>query len=270
MRNYLCRIRGFASYNANATLAVKSTRMSNTEYHWSYQPPNFFEVIPTVPNARFEGEHIWVRIDKPMSEALRLQIEVKIDACFRSEQVVHFKTYALTFVGHRTIGDDGKIENDLMVAKASSTTMVGFRPDITMTGPDGVVIDTKAQRHALIKKMRDQIACHGDDATLRRMLAGYSAATKDSADELVHLFEVVDALNRQFRSRSTVRRELGLLKRDIDPLPELANDAPVAEGRHRGRHEDPLRPATSDELDRARDAARKLIRAYLDWLDRTR
>jgi hypothetical protein len=61
------------------------------------------------------------------------------------------------------------------------------------------------------------------------------------------------------------RQKLRITKTDWSRLGELANDAPLKEGRHRGGHSE-LRHATAAELDQARKIARCLIEEFANQL----
>jgi hypothetical protein len=83
----------------------------------------------------------------------------------------------------------------------------------------------------------------------------------DPANELVHLYEIRDALSEKFGSQSKARRELVITREQWNGLGALADRAPLREGRHRGKHPGRLRDATSEELNEARSIAKSMIHA---------
>jgi hypothetical protein len=97
-------------------------------------------------------------------------------------------------------------------------------------------------------------------------LNSYKAAVDDPANELVHLYEIRDALAGHYGGDAAARAKLGISEKEWKRLGILANDAPLKEGRHRGRHSKKLRHATAAELDEARKIARGWITAFADQL----
>jgi hypothetical protein len=87
-------------------------------------------------------------------------------------------------------------------------------------------------------------------------------------NELAHLYEVLDALAKNFGGKYPACSALGIEEAHWRRLGELANDAPLSQGRHRGWHVGRLQDATSEELNEARAIAKNMIQAYLKYLDR--
>jgi hypothetical protein len=68
-------------------------------------------------------------------------------------------------------------------------------------------------------------------------------------------------------SEKTAGNKLGVTTASWRLLRRLANDAPLKQGRHRGKMAGLLRHATAGELNEAREVAAFLINSYLRWLD---
>jgi len=101
---------------------------------------------------------------------------------------------------------------------------------------------------------------------LRRALLSYETALADPENALVHLYEVRDAVVTHFGSETNTRKVLGVSKTQWSDFGRLANDEPVREGRHRGKHSDLLRSATHKELEVAFIFAGELIRSLVHAL----
>jgi hypothetical protein len=128
------------------------------------------------------------------------------------------------------------------------------------------VQDTKAERIKEHTKFIDSLMPKlAGSATLNALLESYNAAVSDPANELVHLYEIRDAIVKDYRGDAEARRKLQLTGKEWKRLGYLANDAPLTEGRHRGKHSK-LRHATAAELDEARKIARCLIEAFANRL----
>ena len=112
------------------------------------------------------------------------------------------------------------------------------------------------------------VATHrAKNATLDAMLRSYAAAVRDPNNELVHLYEIRDALSKKFDGEQPARAALvAITSAQWSRLGLLGNELPLRQGRHRGKATTPLRDATKGELTQARGIARAMIEAYLQYL----
>ncbi|MEJ2080549.1 MAG: hypothetical protein P8Z74_21580, partial [Acidobacteriota bacterium] len=105
------------------------------------------------------------------------------------------------------------------------------------------------------------------DPLLRPLLQSYGASIQDPLNELVHLYEIRDALSTKFSGKKSACAALAFSYSDWDTLGRLCNYEPLRQGRHRGQKGSLLREATEDELREARRIARQMIKAYVGYLD---
>ena len=84
------------------------------------------------------------------------------------------------------------------------------------------------------------------------MLKSYQASAKDPDNELVHLYEIRDALVKKFGDSGALRTKLGITRNEWSRFAQLANVEPLRQGRHRGTKAGNLRDATEGELQEAR------------------
>jgi hypothetical protein len=106
------------------------------------------------------------------------------------------------------------------------------------------------------------------DKVVASMLASYNRAVNDPGNELVHLYEIRDALLTRFGGESIAQKTLAINSRQWSRLGQLANNDPLRQGRHRGKKLGELRDATESELKEARSIAFKMIEAYLNYLEK--
>lgn len=90
----------------------------------------------------------------------------------------------------------------------------------------------------------------------------YSRAVADPKKELVHLYDVRDALSQHYRNGKSARKVLSISRDDWARLGYLANNAPIRQGRHAGEHHENLRNATDAELAEARNVVKQWITAF--------
>ncbi len=85
---------------------------------------------------------------------------------------------------------------------------------------------------------------------------------KDPMNELIYLYEVCDALKSHFGGRMEAQEVLNISEQNWDRLHVLANNLPLAQGRHRGNHNN-LREATEEEIYEAREITLQMVESYL-------
>lgn len=106
-----------------------------------------------------------------------------------------------------------------------------------------------------------------NDKTAKAILNSFNEATNDPDNELIHLFDIWEALKSEFKSEEKTLTELRISVNQKKQFTRLANNEPVRQGRHRGRHAGKLRNATNEELETVRKIAANMIYAYLKYLD---
>jgi hypothetical protein len=116
------------------------------------------------------------------------------------------------------------------------------------------------------KEFAELLVKHRNDSTVHSMLSSCGNSVKNPANELVHLYEIGDAIKTKFGRKHKAIKALNL-KEDWDRLGKLSNHEPLTQGRHRGEHIGTLRDATDEELAEARLIAKRMILAYLKYLE---
>jgi hypothetical protein len=105
----------------------------------------------------------------------------------------------------------------------------------------------------------------GRSKQLRTLVDSYRRASEDRENELVHLYEIKDALKAHFGSLRRAEQGFADAAKHLDTLGRLSNGA-FLEGRHRGAHPGQLRHATAEERADARTAAVELILGFATTL----
>ena len=148
-----------------------------------------------------------------------------------------------------------------IIAGTGELKLTGFAVDIRVTASDGTVVrDSKAERLAHDRIFLQRLAtAAATSPTVKQMLESFSNSVSDPDNELVHLYEVRDAAVEHFGSESAARKALGVSKSEWGTLGRLANDAPLKQGRHRGKQIKGVRDATNEELQQARTIARRIL-----------
>ena len=241
---------------------------------WRYTPADFFPrpFSQCVDGQWFEVSQGWVKapvdtLRQEWSESLSDSLQGVVLWLFQRQQVQNYRQFELLHYTVKHVAEDGSttwstykggvltMSGDLAACHlASDGSPVQGGP-----GPGG----RQEERVVLASISHDVVA----DTVLCRMLSSLGRAIDDQANELVHLYEIRDALKTRFEGEAKAYSALGVSSTDWKRLGRLANDYPLRQGRHRGEHAGELRDATPDELEQARSIAKELISAYIKYLE---
>jgi hypothetical protein len=241
---------------------------------WTFTPPDYFEERVEIARpdcsividsgraeARVPPEHY------PDDHSFRNYLHEELNARFLAAQVLCHKPYTLSKPTLHRVHPDGRIDAWVFTEPATMTFTGGITDFITRDSAGNVVSDTRRERIDKRKDLAERAAAHATtDDTANAILRSYSAAVYDPANELVHLYEIREALARRFANEATAIATLSLSSTRWSRLGRLANDEPLKQGRHRGRQAGALRDATKEELSEAREIARSMVESYLRYL----
>jgi len=237
-----------------------------------YNPTDFFEAPFEYSNPQYtmSFENGMVEIDlsevfEVVPDVLQQEITSKVRSILDGRMLSRHETYELCSISILNYREDGNISTSRTIQGVSSILKIkAYAPDILIKDATGKVIrDTKAER---ISEEKTLMKLFGDSANkyplLNKIIESFKSAISDPKDELVHLYEIIDALKSNYGSKHNAISQLGLLQADWDRLFTLSNNEPLKEGRHRGSKQS-LRNATEEELTEARTIAKKMIIAVL-------
>lgn len=243
---------------------------------WVYSPPNFFEGPINIMRKDYEmtidNGKVEARIDADTYDRtpkMKDELHEALNDRFLGNQILSHKSYVLSKSSMCRLYPDGNKHIFLSPEPCVVTITMGT-PDIIITDKDGNVIsDSLKERIEKKKKLSDLVEKYrSKDLLLASLLSSYKTAVNDPDNELVHLYEIRDALSKHFGREATARKEVCISETQWKRLGRLANDLPIKQGRHRGKSVGILRDATEAELNEARNVARALIEGYLRYLER--
>ena len=242
---------------------------------WTFSPPDYFEEPIHIARDDYE-----MTIGKGTVEArispgvfakrprMRDQLHNFLNDRFLGVMLLTYKPYALSQASMYRLHPDGRKDTTVFLESAAVTVTMGT-PDIVVTDRNGNVIsDSRQQRIAKKKKWAELVQTYRPrDPLVQVLLDSHKAAVKDPANELVHLYEICDALGKHFGDRRAAQTALAVSRSRWSRLGQLANGEPIKQGRHRGKNLGALRDATEDELKQAHSIARDLVWGYLQYLE---
>jgi hypothetical protein len=241
---------------------------------WTFEPADFFEEKMTLQAQGYEFTvdlgHAECRISVTRASTdcwlqQRTEAHQLLDACFLSGQVLSHRGYKLSDLNATRIDEKGT-EHKYAFPQTGHYRYASQRPADTVTtdaATGAVIRDTKRERIDTRNALAQQAATHAADAVLNSMLRSYAAAVNDPQNELIHLYEVREALSAHFGGEKSAKQVLDISNTKWSALGKLSNDEPLIQGRHRGKHPGSLRAATAKELEEARAIVRELIEAYV-------
>lgn len=202
-----------------------------------------------------------LRDAQDVDSALEQRILTDIEAILRARQLLIHRPFQLS--GPRVRQINGEREDTAIRLRGVQAVLTGHPPDVIVNNSSGnVITDSRAERAAKGTAFLDALVSKiPRSAVLRALLESYSRSVSDPANELVHLFEIRDALQRQYNGKLRAQKALGITDNQWSAFGKLTNVEPVEQGRHRGKHA-ARRPATKKELAEARDFARRCIEAF--------
>lgn len=242
---------------------------------WTFSPADYFEQTIEVRRddcvLRIQNGKAEARVDPRAYDAdpnYRLAIHEAFNDRFLAVQVLAHRAYDLSKPSMYRLHPDGRKDVTLF-AEPGHIRITGGSVDFLIKDKDGNVL-TDTRKHRVERK--EHFANLAEkyrkiDGTSGALLNSYAAAVRDPGNELVHLYEIREAIAAKFGGEALAREALAVSGGNWSRLGQLANDEPLKQGRHRGKKVGSLRDASEAELNEARSIARLLVESYLTWLN---
>lgn len=242
---------------------------------WNFTPPDYFEEAIEILRSDYAmniaNGKVEAKIESSMFDSnpsIRQVLHDSLNDRFLGVQLLTHRPYELSKSTIARLHPDGR--RDTSIELESVCIVVSVRSvDLRVTDKDGNVIsDSKRDRIERKKSLAELVSTHrASDGLLGAMLRSYDAGVRDPNNELVHLYEIRDALSTKFGGESAARATLAITAAQWSRLGQLCNNEPLCQGRHRGKTGEVLRDASEAELAEARGIARAMIEAYLQRID---
>ena len=180
---------------------------------------------------------------------MREQIHESLDNRFRGVQLLTHTPYELSKASMYRLHPDGRKDRTTF-AESGVITLSVSDVDIAISDKDGnVVTDTRAERISRKRELSERVEHFRPlDPLVSVLVDSYTAAVSDPANELIHLYEIREALAKRFGNGHNAQSTLSVPRARWSRLGQLADDEPVKQGRHRGKNPGTLRDASEDEL----------------------
>jgi hypothetical protein len=241
---------------------------------WTFTPADYFEVELDLAcehgSFRVTSGKVELRLAPekyPSDHSLRMQLHGELDARFLAAQVLAHQSYTLSKPNVSRLHPDGRKDVWAFAEGATLKISCGSADFVVRDSAGNIVRDTKRERIEHRASFAQLAARYINDPVANALLRSYSAAVNDPRNELVHLYEIRDALSGHFGGEAVATNAVGVSNAQWSRIGQLANNEPFTQGRHRGKQLGVLRDATSEELSEARQIARSMIEGYLRHLE---
>lgn len=207
---------------------------------WRFTPKDYFEDEIRIVRDDYEmvikdGE-VEARINPELHEndrKMREEFHRSLNVRFLGVQILTHKKFALSKPSMCRIHPDGRRVPTIFPETAITQVVVGNVDLVEKDKNGNVVGDSRRDRIERKKNFAELVELHSSDPIVVSLLSSYRAAVHDPEDELIHLYEIRDALSFHFIGEKKAREALGLSKSDWSRLGQLANSEPSNQGRHR-------------------------------------
>lgn len=240
---------------------------------WSFTPANYFEKPFTINNELYE---LTIKDGKAIAEiaehagdprlGLKEKVHNRLKARFAGAQLISHQAFKLSEPSLTKISQNG---TTVYPETLELTMTMSCEMDFVHKDKEGnILADSKSERINNKQLIAELAEKHCEtNLVVKGLLASYTAAVNDPSNELVHLFEIRDSLSKEFGGKNAAIAALNIPTREWQELGRLANDAPLKQGRHRGKKISQLRDATKAELESARKYTSNMLISYLQYLD---
>lgn len=249
---------------------------------WTFSPPGYFEEPIEISCQDYtmaicDGQ-VKAKIDSAIFEAdpdMQQLLHDTLNDKFLGAQLLTHRVYDLSLSTKTYVYPDGHRATSVGLKGVQVVASVG-QVGVQIIDKDGkFTTDSKRDRIEKAKRLAELISrFRRSDPVLVSLLKSSAAAVHDPNNELVHLYEVRDALSTKFGGERATLTALCATPIGIrisstswSRLGQLCNNEPLRQGRHRGKTAGVLRDATETELTEAQDIVRDMIEAYLLHLE---
>jgi len=242
---------------------------------WTFSPPDYFEEPLEISchgcSVSIADGKVEAKIDSALYDAdpsIRQRLHDDLNGRFLGVQMLTHRAYELSGSTRTLVHSNGHKDVFVELKGVSAVVFTG-NLDVRVTDKNGnVVSDSKRDRIERKKTLAELVAKHhSTDTLLASLLRSYDAAVRDQDNELVHLYEVQEALRIRFGGGLAARAALSISSSQWSRMGRLCNDEPLKQGRHRGAAVGMLRDTSWGELTEVREIALAMIEGYLRYLD---
>jgi len=246
--------------------------MGKAILEWGYNPKTFFE-----KDIIIENEQYLIEISEGKIILAPKKYDPKIDhkdynnfieSHFISRMIDNRINYEIKEGAKIFEDENGRRDIHLKVETVSITATLSAKLSVTKYDKDGnIIFDSEQDEMKKKQEFLSQIQNVLDKYdVVPHLVQSYKNSIRFPNDELVYLYEIVDAIQTFFGGKSKALRVLNILNSEWSELGKICNKLPLKQGRHRGQMIGKLKDAKS-EIERARILSQKIIHSFINYLN---
>ena len=246
-------------------------------FEWDFSPPDYFEEPINISRLNYNMSIANGKVVAELNSAIfdanplvRKELHDALIARFLGVQLLTHRAYKLAnspTMAHVHL--DGRRDIFIELESQCITSFMGSF-DMQVTNKIGIITkDSKKDRIEKKNAFAELVTKYSTDNLLNSLLKSYGAAVNDPNNELVHLYEIREALSKKLGKANVVKTKLSITSSHWSRFGLLCDNLPLNQGRHRGKFAGALRDANDSELNEARGTARAMIEGYLQHLEIT-
>lgn len=191
----------------------------------------------------------------------------KLEVFFKTASIITKKEYQLSKFNVEKVLKDGRRVKEL--STIIEAVLVTEDVHIQITDQTGKIVgDSKASELDEISKYTELcLKIYDANPLVKHLIDFYMESINKTDRVLSALYDLYDALIKEFGDRKKINNNLGVSIKKQNRLRIITNDPLLKQGRHSGKNTSQLRDATNKEINEARDIAKALLLNYLLFLD---
>lgn len=239
---------------------------------WGYNPKTFFEKDVIIENEQYHLEisegKIVLELKKYNSLITHKDYNNFIESHFISRMIDNRVNYEIEEGATIFEDENGKRDIHIKPKTINLTATLSTKVSFTTRDKDGNIIydseqEEKNRQQEFLSKVQNVLDKYD---IVPHLIESYKNSILHPNDELVYLYEIIDAIQTYFNGQSKARKILNIPKAEWSELGMICNKLPLKQGRHRGQMVGKLKDSKS-EIERARKLSQKIIHSFINYLN---
>lgn len=192
---------------------------------WTFSPHDYFEEVIEIAGHGYtmtivNDGHVQAKIASSLYHAdpdIRERLQNDLNSRFLGVQLLTYSPYELSGSRMTRLHPGGRKDYFMEAEPANLTVTISDTAEFQLIRNGNVVADLKRDRIEEKARVAELVSCSSGDTMLRSLLQSYQAAINDPNNELVHLYEISDALAKRFggkqkAAQAAAQKALGITR----------------------------------------------------------
>ena len=240
---------------------------------WIYNPKNFFanDIIAENEkyNLKISNGKIIIELKKYDPQIAHKNFNNCVESYFISKTIKDRIIYEIKEGASIFEDENGKRSKSIKPEVIQFIKTLPLKKSIVTLKLDkegNVIEDTeekeKREMQEFLLKIQNAL---NKDKIVSHLIESYKNSIRFPNDELVYLYEIIDAIQTYFNGKSKALKALNITQAEWSDLGQICNSMPLKQSRHRGQMIGKLIDS-KNEIERARNISQKFIRSFINYL----